>query len=86
MIAHLSLTVSTLHGHIRRKEICWAGNRRLKIYGRLQCRSGKKIDPRHRVFFASEQEAIASGYRPCGHCLQKQYKTWKNEFIQPAHG
>lgn len=36
----------------------------------------------NRVFFESESEAIAMGYRPCGHCLQGLYKKWKNGFVQ----
>jgi methylphosphotriester-DNA--protein-cysteine methyltransferase len=36
----------------------------------------------NRVFFISEREAIKNGYRPCGNCLHKKYKIWKeNEFI-----
>jgi methylphosphotriester-DNA--protein-cysteine methyltransferase len=31
----------------------------------------------NRVFFSSEEEAINSGYRPCGHCLPEKYKLWK---------
>lgn len=30
-----------------------------------------------RVFFASEQEALNYGYRPCGHCLREKYRQWK---------
>jgi methylphosphotriester-DNA--protein-cysteine methyltransferase len=36
----------------------------------------------NRVFFISEREALEDGYRPCGNCLYKKYKMWKeNEFI-----
>ncbi|MGK9119687.1 hypothetical protein [Olivibacter jilunii] len=31
----------------------------------------------HRVFFYDEQEAVAEGYRPCGHCLRSAYEKWK---------
>lgn len=31
----------------------------------------------NRVFFASEEEAISIGYRPCGHCMKKAYDKWK---------
>jgi methylphosphotriester-DNA--protein-cysteine methyltransferase len=31
----------------------------------------------HRVYFTDEKEAINAGFRPCGHCLRKQYKVWK---------
>jgi methylphosphotriester-DNA--protein-cysteine methyltransferase len=56
---------------IRKGEIPFAGNLKLKIYGKLNCRSGKRMKKENRVFFASEKEAIASGFRPCGHCLKK---------------
>ena len=32
----------------------------------------------NRVFFTSEKEAIAQGYRPCGHCLRSKYVDWKD--------
>ena len=56
------------------------GNRNLKIYGRLNCRSATNALPRgyaqHRVFFADETTAIAAGYRPCGNCLREVYRQW----------
>jgi methylphosphotriester-DNA--protein-cysteine methyltransferase len=59
------------------------GNRRLKIYGRLDCPSALRALPRgyarHRVFFADEATAIAAGYRPCGVCMRAQYRRWKSE-------
>ena len=30
----------------------------------------------NRVFFVSEQEAIEQGYRPCGNCMNYEYKKW----------
>jgi hypothetical protein len=53
------------------------GNKNLKIYGTLTCRSGKRMKVENRVFFSSGQEAIANGYRPCGHCMKKEYQEWK---------
>lgn len=57
------------------------GNGKLKIYGRLDCGSAIRALPQgyaaHRVFFADEAAAIASGYRPCGNCLREQYRAWK---------
>ncbi|UKJ09373.1 hypothetical protein L2B55_13150 [Solitalea lacus] len=35
----------------------------------------------YRVFFNSADEARKAGYRPCGNCLRKEYKLWKNGFI-----
>ncbi|MBP6795505.1 MAG: hypothetical protein KA143_10640 [Saprospiraceae bacterium] len=62
---------------IKQKEVRWGGNRRLKIYGTLNCNSGKRMNRENRVFFSSEKEAITSGYRPCGHCLKSKYNEWK---------
>jgi hypothetical protein len=59
------------------------GNRRLKIYGRLDCPSAlraiKRGGPyaRHRVFFANEVSAIAAGFRPCGVCMRAAYRQWR---------
>jgi methylphosphotriester-DNA--protein-cysteine methyltransferase len=57
------------------------GNRRLKIYGRLDCRSARRALPRgyakRRVFFADEPTAIAAGYRPCAVCMPTEYRRWK---------
>jgi methylphosphotriester-DNA--protein-cysteine methyltransferase len=58
------------------------GNRRLKIYGHLDCPSALRALPRgyarHRVFFADETTAIAAGYRPCGVCMRAEYRRWKS--------
>jgi methylphosphotriester-DNA--protein-cysteine methyltransferase len=62
---------------IRKREIVFAGNSFLKIYGTLQCKSGKRMLRKNRVFFSSEKEAIENGYRPCGHCLHDKYAEWK---------
>jgi hypothetical protein len=53
-----------------------------KIYGRLNCWSANKFLAKggyaaHRVFFADEAAAIASGFRPCGHCMKERHKQWK---------
>ncbi|WP_245952507.1 Ada metal-binding domain-containing protein [Chitinophaga skermanii] len=55
----------------------YAGNQSLKIYGTLQCTSGKRMKPKNRVFFHSLEEAAAAGYRPCGHCMRAAYAAWK---------
>jgi len=57
-------------------EILFAGNARLKIYGTLNCSSGKRMKVQNRVFFSSETEAVKFGYRPCGHCMREAYKIW----------
>jgi methylphosphotriester-DNA--protein-cysteine methyltransferase len=58
-------------------KITLGGYRKNKIYGLLNCASGKRMKTENRVFFTNEQEAIAAGYRPCGNCMPAQYKQWK---------
>jgi hypothetical protein len=58
------------------------GNRRGRLYGRLDCPSALRAIRRggyvqHRVFFADEATAVAAGYRPCGTCLRADYAAWK---------
>lgn len=58
------------------------GNKSLKIYGRLDCPSALKWLAKGyyksvRVFFDSEETAVAAGYRPCGICLRDKYLKWK---------
>lgn len=67
-----------LHSLIKTREIVMGGNRQLKIYGTLKCKSGKRMKIKNRIFFISEKEAIANGYRPCGHCMKEKYMIWKN--------
>ncbi|MFA6058741.1 MAG: Ada metal-binding domain-containing protein [Taibaiella sp.] len=64
---------------IREGTITFAGNKRLKIYGTLQCVSGKKMKVENRVFFSGKNETKALGYRPCGHCMKADYLQWKTE-------
>lgn len=80
MIRHVDISDSELHKEIRKGKIVLAGNRSLKIYGRLHCKSGKRMKEENRVFFMSEEEALEQGFRPCGHCLKEKYKTW-NESV-----
>lgn len=81
MWRHRELTQSELHQKLKRQQILFAGNAQLKIYGRLTCASGKRMLKKNRVFFVDEQEAIAQGFRPCGHCMQQAYKKWKDATI-----
>ncbi|MEX0316083.1 MAG: Ada metal-binding domain-containing protein [Allomuricauda sp.] len=78
MISHQELTPSELFHALKHQKIRWAGNKNLKIYGSLCCKSGKRMKKSNRVFFSSEAEALKEGYRPCGHCLRTKYTTWKN--------
>ncbi|MEH6679019.1 MAG: Ada metal-binding domain-containing protein [Sediminicola sp.] len=78
MVHHEELEPHILKGKIKHGELNWGGNHKLKIYGTLRCKSGKKMKPENRVFFQSEMEAREQGYRPCGHCMVATYKKWKN--------
>lgn len=79
MVGHCELSKSKLFQALKRQKFKWAGNRRLKIYGTLRCNSGKRMKVENRVFFTSEQVALDAGYRPCGHCIHKAYKAWRNQ-------
>lgn len=81
MLKHLEISDVSLRNKIRQKEVNLGGNRRLKIYGTLQCSSGKRMKRENRVFFATETEAIENNFRPCGHCLKEKYKIWKNGLV-----
>ena len=81
MIVHIRRTDQSIRREIRNGEISFAGNQRLKIYGKLGCKSGKRMKSSNRVFFKNEPEAIARGFRPCGHCMKEAYNRWKNETI-----
>ncbi|PWS26481.1 metal-binding protein [Pedobacter yonginense] len=76
MIRHTNISKTALRKQIKNHEICFGGNARLKIYGKLSCKSGKKMKKQNRVFFHSEEGARNQGFRPCGHCLKKKYKEW----------
>lgn len=81
MIKHKDITDAALHQRIKRKEIVYGGNLHLKIYGSLQCKSGKRMKKANRVFFHTIEQAKELGFRPCGHCLRADYKIWKNGLI-----
>lgn len=81
MILHSEISDSDLRSKIRQKEICFGGNIKLKIYGTLQCKSGKRMKRENRVVFTSETEAVKDAFRPCGHCMKVEYLKWKNGII-----
>lgn len=81
MIKHIEISDKEFKKKIRQKEIFFGGNQKLKIYGTLHCTSGKRMKRENRIFFASESEAVAKGFRPCGHCMKAAYQKWKNGFI-----
>jgi methylphosphotriester-DNA--protein-cysteine methyltransferase len=77
MIQHSELSKQELMSLIRNGKIVLGGNKQLKIYGSLSCKSGKRMKKENRVFFSSEDEAISHGYRPCGQCMKTEYQSWK---------
>lgn len=77
MMQHDELSDRQLRQLLRTKGITLAGNRSLRIYGTLNCKSGKRMKRTNRVFFKNETEALREGFRPCGHCMRNQYKRWK---------
>lgn len=79
MKAHADINTTILHRKVKQHEINFGGNKNLKIYGKLQCKSGKRMKRGNRVFFISEKEALNMGYRPCGHCMKSNYQLWKNK-------
>jgi methylphosphotriester-DNA--protein-cysteine methyltransferase len=81
MLLHKDIGEKALRKEIRQASLTLAGNTRLKIFGQFNCRSGKKMKKQNRIFFINAEEAIACGFRPCGHCMKAFYKHWKDELI-----
>lgn len=77
MIDHSSIKSRSLLSLLRSGAVQFAGNKKLRIYGRLDCSSGKRMKKANRVFFQDQEEAIAAGFRPCGHCMRREYNSWK---------
>jgi alkylated DNA repair dioxygenase AlkB len=90
MIRHIDIKQTDLIKKIKSGAINWGGNSNLKIYGTLECGSGKRMLKKNRVFFATEQEAIEQGYRPCQNCSRNNHIlnndlgiiTYQEQFIQ----
>ncbi|MEP7165118.1 MAG: Ada metal-binding domain-containing protein [Ferruginibacter sp.] len=82
MVLHKDIPALSLRNAIRRNKISFAGNIKLKIYGKLNCRSGKRMRMGTRVFFHLEKEALQQGFRPCALCMHIEYKKWKDGSIQ----
>ena len=81
MIRHDEMNDFEVRTGIKNKRLNLAGNIKDKIYGKLNCTSGKRMKKHNRVFFISEKEAVEQGFRPCGHCMRNKYKKIKNDFI-----
>jgi methylphosphotriester-DNA--protein-cysteine methyltransferase len=55
----------------------YAGNKNLKVFGTLGCKSGKiKLKKENRVFFHIMKNAILEGYRPCKVCRPMDEKDF----------
>ncbi|TMM59210.1 metal-binding protein [Maribacter algarum] len=81
MIQHEDISDTELRTKLKADLIVFGGNKKLKIYGRLDCKSGLRMKRENRVFFISEKEALINKYRPCGHCMKMEYKKWKDGVI-----
>jgi methylphosphotriester-DNA--protein-cysteine methyltransferase len=83
MISHTELGPESFETSRKLKNLAgtgairFAGNKNLKIYGLLSCKSGKRMKRSNRVFFKDRADAVAHGYRPCGHCMRAEYAEWK---------
>ena len=77
MIQQVDLERDELRRLIHQQQLTMVGNLSLKIYGKLSCKSGKRMKKENRVFFKNEAEAIEFDFRPCGHCLRDEYVRWK---------
>jgi methylphosphotriester-DNA--protein-cysteine methyltransferase len=81
MLLHEQINQKELLRKIRRKEIKLGGNSKLKIYGKLNCKSGLRLKKENRVFFKDEEEALQNQYRPCANCMKEKYINWKRNAI-----
>lgn len=84
MYHHKDLSNRDVLHLIKNGKIQFAGWEKGKIYGHLNCQSGKqKMSRESRVFFKNEKEALEKGFRPCAFCMPTAYKIWKG--AQSAH-
>lgn len=49
-------------------KLTYCGSAKSDKFHRGKCEWAKKISPANLVWFASRQEAVAKGYRPCAVC------------------
>ena len=91
MIPHLSLGKTAFSRSrrlsllIKTAEVKLAGHSKERIYGILDCISGKRMKVENRMFFKTEAQAIQAGYRPCAHCLPEKYRAWKAKHQKNHH-
>ncbi|RQO40874.1 metal-binding protein [Chryseobacterium sp. KBW03] len=81
MFQHSQISPESLRSKIHSGKVRFGGNKKLKIFGLLSCRSGKRMKKENRVFFTDEKEALQNNYRPCGHCMKEEYKRWKSNLF-----
>lgn len=60
MFYHTKITTAELYNKIRNKEICFGGNSKLKIFGTLHCKSGKRLKKEKRVFSVPKKKRFNS--------------------------
>ncbi|HOX82548.1 MAG TPA: Ada metal-binding domain-containing protein [Chryseolinea sp.] len=77
MVQHNDVSRAELFNLLKAGQITLGGNRKLKIYGQLNCSSGKRMKKENRIFFKNETMAKQLGFRPCGQCMRDLYKGWK---------
>jgi methylphosphotriester-DNA--protein-cysteine methyltransferase len=57
------------------------------IFGRLDCKIGAKAKKENRVFFATLEDAIKQGFRPCNNCKpidQQDFEKIKSLVREPT--
>lgn len=79
MIRHIDIEHDKLIERIKDGRIRFGGHLGYSIYGTLECKGGKRMKRENRVFFATEDEAMRAGFRPCGNCMRVAYRVWKGE-------
>jgi methylphosphotriester-DNA--protein-cysteine methyltransferase len=57
----------------------FAGIKTMKIFGRLDCKSGMRAKKENRIFFHDWNDAIAAGYRPCRLCKPQPNDEYGSE-------
>ncbi|HET9433524.1 MAG TPA: metal-binding protein [Chitinophagaceae bacterium] len=58
MINHNDISSRILFRKIKSKQITFAGNKKLRIYGTLNCISGKRMKKENRIFFLQKKKQL----------------------------
>lgn len=59
----------------------YAGWKVGRIFGKLNCWSGRRMFRNNRVFFHTLEDAVREGYRPCKHCKPMS----ESDFVSVQH-